>query len=111
MWVAVTCRGLDDVGEAGVMCVFVVCACLGTERAGCAWVGGGCVVYSVCVFVFLGMEFLRTGSRSPPSSLALELAQPWAGLSKAPPQPQVPSCCCPNCTALEGWATGICLSA
>ena len=40
MWVAVTCRGLDDVGEAGVMRVFVVCACLGTERAGAS--GWGC---------------------------------------------------------------------
>lgn len=39
--VAVPCRGMDGVGEAGVMRVFVVCACLRIERTGCAWVGGG----------------------------------------------------------------------
>lgn len=42
-------------------------------------------MYRVFVFVILGMGFLGTGSRSLPSSLALELAQPWAGLSKALP--------------------------
>ena len=41
VWVVVTCRGKGGVGEAGVMCVFVVCTCLGIERTGCAWVGGG----------------------------------------------------------------------
>ena len=42
-------------------------------------------MYRVFVFVILGMGFLGTGSRSLSSSLALELAQPWAGLSKALP--------------------------
>ena len=27
----VPCRGMDGVGEAGAMSVFVVCACLGIE--------------------------------------------------------------------------------
>lgn len=52
-------------------------------------------------------------------SLALELAQPWAGLPRTPPQPQAavegrgglggfPFCWCPNYAAVGG-PTGSCL--
>ena len=102
------------VRQALCVCLSYVPASGLSELGVPGWVGVcsvSCVCVCVCVCVILGMGFLGTGSRSLPSSLALELTQPWAGLSKAPPQPQVPSCYCPNCTALGGWATGFCLSA
>ena len=84
----------------------VLCVCwwyMPSARLGELGVPGCGEVCRVCVSVYVCVcESMNgvLGDRFKVS--ALQLAQAWAGLPKAPPQPWVPSCCCPSHPALRG---------